>query len=100
MTKDLVTEWDLKKYFYSSTNDENIKKDIDLYKDKVESFIANLICSCDATNAGAIFVILSEVFISFLSCYILFTSIVIIQYFSWFPHKPTLQNYYLYDVQL
>jgi len=40
MTKDLVTEWDLKKYFYSSTNDENIKKDIDLYKDKVESFIA------------------------------------------------------------
>jgi len=37
--EELKKEWDLEKYFYSGINDENIKKDIELYKTKGDAFI-------------------------------------------------------------
>lgn len=36
---ELKKEWELDKYFYSGLNDENIKKDIELYKKKADEFI-------------------------------------------------------------
>ena len=36
---ELVTEWNLSKYFYSSIHDENLKKDLELYKSQADTFI-------------------------------------------------------------
>jgi oligoendopeptidase F len=36
---ELVTEWDLERYFYSSIDDENLKKDLETYKSRSDVFI-------------------------------------------------------------
>ena len=36
---ELVTEWNLEKYFYSSIHDENLKKDLETYKSRSDAFI-------------------------------------------------------------